>query len=207
MTTSESDAIGAGIRCQLTPALVRSDHDREFKSVTRRITYGVIMLVMNIQELFLKQKEALRGRTRQVTSLLREEHVSWRPVPGALSVGEMLRHLWVSEQGVRNVALNGDFSYYEKRIPGGLDAVLGTPRTIAEEIASLEITQTETLAAVAALPLERWEDERVHEGLGFRRKIIVILFGMNEHEVHHRAQLMTYLRMLGTPAPEAVARR
>jgi uncharacterized damage-inducible protein DinB len=165
------------------------------------------MRVMNIQELFLKQKEALRGRTRQVTSLLREDHISWRPVPDALSVGEMLRHLWVSEQGVRNVALSGDFSYYEKRIPGGLDAVLGTPRTIAEEIASLEITQTETLAAVAALPLERWEDERVHEGLGFRRKIAVILFGMNEHEVHHRAQLMTYLRMLGTPAPEAVARR
>lgn len=162
---------------------------------------------MNIQELFLKQKEALRGRTRQVTSLLREDHISWRPVAGALSVGEMLRHLWVSEHGVRNVALNGDFAYYEKRIPGGLDAVLGTPRTITEEIASLESTQGETLAAVAALPLERWDDERVHEGLGFRRKIAVILFGMNEHEVHHRAQLMTYLRILGTPAPEAIARR
>jgi uncharacterized damage-inducible protein DinB len=162
---------------------------------------------MTIQELFLKQKEALRGRTRQVTSLLREDYISWRPVPGALSVGEMLRHMWVSEQGVRNVALNGDFSYYEKRIPGGLNAVLGTPRTIAEEIASLENTQTETLATAAALPLERWDDERVHEGLGFRRKIAVILFGMNEHEVHHRAQLMTYLRMLGTPAPEAVPRR
>lgn len=162
---------------------------------------------MNIQELFLKQKEALRGRTRQVTSLLRENQISWRPVPGALSVGEMLRHMWVSEQGVRNVALNGDFSYYEKRIPGGLEAVLGTPRTIVEEIASLENTQAETLAAAAALPLERWEDERVHEGLGFRRKITVILFGMNEHEVHHRAQLMTYLRILGTPAPEAIARR
>jgi uncharacterized damage-inducible protein DinB len=162
---------------------------------------------MNIQELFLKQKEALRGRTHQVTSLLREDYISWRPVPSALSVGEMLRHLWVSEQGVRNVALNGNFSYYEKRIPGGLSAVLGSPRTIAEEIASLESTQTETLTKVAALPLERWDDERVHEGLGFRRKITVILFGMNEHEVHHRAQLMTYLRMLGTPAPEAVARR
>jgi uncharacterized damage-inducible protein DinB len=162
---------------------------------------------MTIQELFLKQKEALRGRTRQVTSLLREDYISWRPVPGALSVGEMLRHMWVSEQGVRNVALNGDFSYYEKRIPGGLDAVLGTPRTVAEEIASLESTQTETLTAVAAFPLERWEDERVHEGLGFRRKVAIILFGINEHEVHHRAQLMTYLRMLGTPAPEAVPRR
>ena len=165
------------------------------------------MLVMNIQELFLKQKEAHRGRTRQVTSLLREDHLSWRPAPGALSVGEMLRHLWVSEQGIRNLALNGDFSYYEKRIPGGLSAVLGTPRTIAEEIVSLETTQAETLAAVAAFPLDRWDEERVHEGLGFRRKTSLILFGMNDHEVHHRAQLMTYLRMLGTPAPEAVARR
>jgi uncharacterized damage-inducible protein DinB len=165
------------------------------------------MLAMNIQELFLKQKEASRGRTRQVTSLLREDHMTWRPVPGALSIGEMLRHLWVSEQGVRSVALNGDFAYYEKRIPGGLSAVLGTPGTVAEEIAELERTQTETLAAVANFPLERWEEERVHEGLGFRRKIAVILFGINDHEVHHRAQLMTYLRMLGTPAPEAVARR
>jgi uncharacterized damage-inducible protein DinB len=162
---------------------------------------------MNIQELFLKQKEALRGRTRQVTSLLREDQIMWRPVSGALSVGEILRHMWVSEQGVRKVALNGDFSYYEKRIPGGLEAVLGTPRTIAEEIAALEDTQTETLAAAASFPLDKWELERVHEGLGFRRKIYVILFGINDHEVHHRAQLMTYLRMLGTPAPEVVARR
>jgi uncharacterized damage-inducible protein DinB len=165
------------------------------------------MTAMNIQELFLRQKEASRGRTRQVTSLLREDQLTWRPVPGALSVGEMLRHMWVSEQGIRNLALNGDFSYYEKRIPGGLNAVLGTPRTIADEIASLESTQTETLAAVASFPLNRWEEERVHEGLDFRRKVATILFGMNDHEIHHRAQLMTYLRMLGTPAEEAIARR
>jgi uncharacterized damage-inducible protein DinB len=165
------------------------------------------MPAMNIQELYLKQKEALRGRTRQVTSLLREEHATWRPVPGALSVGEMLRHLWVSEQGMRNIALNGDFSYYEKRIPGGLSAVLGTPRTIAQEIASLESTQRETLALVAAFPLDRWEEERLHEGLGIRRSIARIFFGLNDHEVHHRAQLMTYLRMMGTPAPDAFSRR
>lgn len=162
---------------------------------------------MTLQELFLKQKEASRGRTRQITSLLREDQISWRPVPGALSIGEMLRHMWVSEHGIRDLALNGDFSYYEKRIPGGLNAVLGTPRTIAEEIASLETTQMDTLAAVAVFPLSRWEEERVHVGLDFRRKIVTILFGMNDHEVHHRAQLMTYLRMLGTPAEEAIARR
>jgi uncharacterized damage-inducible protein DinB len=165
------------------------------------------MLDMNLQEFFLKQKEASRARTRQVTELLREEHFTWRPVPGALSIGEMLRHMWVSEDGVRRVALDGDFAYYEKRIPGGLSAVIGTPKTLAEEIAGIERAHSETVAAAARFPLERWEEERVHEGLGFRRKIAVILCGISDHEVHHRAQLMTYLRMLGTPAPEPFVRR
>jgi uncharacterized damage-inducible protein DinB len=162
---------------------------------------------MNIQELFLKQKEAIRVRTRQVTSLLREGEMDWRPVPDALSIGDMVRHMWVSEEGVRRTALEGDFGYYEKRIPGGLAAVVGKPRTLAEELESLEKVHAETLALVEELPLERWDDVRANEALGIRRKIAVILFGINEHEVHHRAQLMTYLRMLGTPVAEPFVRK
>jgi uncharacterized damage-inducible protein DinB len=168
---------------------------------------GRIMPPMNMAELFVNQKKTGRERTRQVTSLLREEHMSWRPVPGALTIGEMLRHMWVSEEGVRRVAIENDFAYYEKRIPGGLAAVVGTPRTLAEELKELDRVHAETLEAVARFPLERWEEDRVREALGCRRKAGVMLFGINEHEVHHRAQLMTYLRMLGTPAPEPFARR
>jgi uncharacterized damage-inducible protein DinB len=162
---------------------------------------------MTLPEFFLKQKEAGRARTHQVTVLLREEHMPWRPVPGAISVGEMLRHMWVAEEGVRAVALHGDFSYYEKRIPQGLAAVVGDPQSLGEELANLERIHVETLAAVSKFPADRWDEERAHEALGFRRKVGVILMGMNEHEVHHRAQLMTYLRMLGTPAPEPFAKR
>ncbi len=165
------------------------------------------MRPMDLKEFFLKQKEAIRGRTRQVTQLIRTEHMNWRPEKDALSVGEMLRHLWHSEEGVRRVALKGDFSYYEKRIPLGLRAVFGTPRSLEEELNQLERAHSETLAAVANFPPELWDEVRVHEELGFRRKVAVILLGINEHEIHHRAQLMTYLRILGTPVPEAVARR
>jgi hypothetical protein len=171
------------------------------------VSHVCIMARMNIQELFLKQKSAMRVRTQQVTSLLRQEHMTWSPVPGAMPVGQMLRHLWVSEERVRAAALQGDFSYYEARIPNGLAAVVGVPRTLKEELGDLERVHGETLDEVSRFPLERWEEERVHEGLGIRRKITVILFGINEHEVHHRAQLMTYLRMLGTPVPEPFARR
>jgi len=59
---------------------------------------------------------------------------------------------------------------------------------------------------VAAVPPDLFDEERANPALNFRRKIAVILFGINEHEVHHRAQLMTYLRMLGTPAPEPFKR-
>lgn len=162
---------------------------------------------MDFRDLFLKNKEVIRRRTRQVAGMIRPEQFSWRPEKEALSVGEMLRHMWMSEQGVRRVALDGNFAYYETRIPQGLRAVLGAPTTLPQEIESLEQVHAETLAAVATAPEEVFEVERNHEGLGYRRKVYVILMGILEHEIHHRAQLMTYLRILGTPVPEAINRR
>lgn len=157
---------------------------------------------MTLQEFFLKQKKAIRKRTEEVFALLRPEDTVWHAAEGALSVGEMLRHLWVSEEGVRRVALDGNFAYYEARIPGGLGAVLGTLGPLQNELSNIERVHRETLDAVARQPSEIFEQERAHPGLGFRRKVGVILFGMNEHEIHHRAQLMMCLRILGRPAPQ-----
>lgn len=162
---------------------------------------------MELPDFFLKQKQAIRARSQQVFALVRPEHLSFRPEKDALTVGEMLRHIWVSEEGVRRVALEGDFAYYEKRIPEGLRAVLGSPGTLDEDLKNLDRVHHETLAAVAAFPVARWDEERIHAALGFRRKIGVILMVINEHEIHHRAQLMTALRILGSPVPEAVAGR
>jgi uncharacterized damage-inducible protein DinB len=161
---------------------------------------------MTLKEFYLKQKEAHHKRTEEVFALLKPERMPWKPVNGPLSVAETLRHLWVSEEGVRRVALDGNFAYYETRIPQGLGAVLGVPGTLEEEIQNIERVHRDTLAAVAAQPEEIFESERVNEALGYRRKVSAIFFGLNDHEVHHRAQLMTYLRMLGTPVPEPFQR-
>jgi uncharacterized damage-inducible protein DinB len=132
--------------------------------------------------------------------------MAWQPEKDALRIGELLRHLWRSEEGVRRVALAGDFAYYEKRIPEGLRATLGTQEELARELEHLARVHAETVAAIRAFPAEQMESERAHAGLGFRRKVYAILLGINEHEVHHRAQLMTYLRILGAPVPEIVRR-
>jgi len=154
---------------------------------------------MTLQQFFLKQKEAIRVRTRDVFSMLHPEYMDWKPENGALTMGELLRHLWVSEEGVRRCALEGDFKYYEIRVPQGLHAVMGAPGSLENELENIERVHAETVRAVGNLPESALDEERAHAELGFRRKVVVMLFGINEHEIHHRAQLMTYLRMLGTP--------
>jgi uncharacterized damage-inducible protein DinB len=154
---------------------------------------------MTLPQFFLKQKEAIRARSREVFGVIRSEDMGWKPESGALSVGELLRHLWVSEEGVRRCALGGDFAYYEVRVPKGLHAVMGAPGSLESELKNIERVHKETIEAVGALSESVFDEERAHAELGFRRKVAVILFGINEHEIHHRAQLMTYLRMRGKP--------
>src|SRR3954468_6402489 len=161
---------------------------------------------MEFRDIFLKQKEAIRKRSLEVFGLIKPEQLSFKPEPGALALGEMLQHMWRSEEGVRKVALDDDFAYYEVRVPQGLFSTLGPLQTLEQNLSNLDRVHTETLAAVAAYPAERFEEERVRDELKFRRKVFTILLAINEHEIHHRAQLMTYLRMLGTPAPEATRR-
>ena len=157
---------------------------------------------MEFRDIFLKQKEAIHRRMVEILGMVRPEHTEWRPEKDALSVGEMLHHLWVSEEGVRRVALQGDFAYYETRIPKGLRSTLGPRGTLEENLANIARVHGETMAAVAACPAEIFEQERARAELGYRRKVWAILLGINEHEVHHRAQLSTYLRILGTPVPD-----
>jgi uncharacterized damage-inducible protein DinB len=162
---------------------------------------------MTLQQFFLKQKEAIRARSRDVFAMIRAEDMNWKPENGALSVGELLRHLWVSEEGVRRCALEGDFKYYEIRVPKGLHAVMGAPGSLEQELKDIERVHAETIQAVGNLPESALDEEREHAELGFRRKVAVMLFGINEHEIHHRAQLMTYLRMLGTPVALKLGRK
>ncbi len=158
---------------------------------------------MEFRDIFLKQKEAIRKRTRETLALIRPEHLDFRPEKDALTIHEMVRHLWKSEEGVRRVALEGDFAYYQTRIPHGLRATLDRFQPLDEELANIERVHQETLAAVAKAPAELFDLERVNAELNYRRKVWAILMAINEHEIHHRAQLMTYLRMLGNPIADA----
>ena len=134
---------------------------------------------MDIKELFLKQKQATHQATLGVLTKIPPNRVDWRPEEGMLSLGEIVRHIWMSEEGVRNSALEGRWDYYEKRIPQGLFSILGEVKSVEQETAKIEEVHQETLHAVAEFPLERWEEERVNNEFKIRRKVFVMLFGIN----------------------------
>ena len=151
---------------------------------------------MDLKQFFLKQKQATCQATLEVFRKVPPEGIGWRPREDMLSLGEIARHLWTSEEGVRRVALASDWGYYEKRVPEGLMSILGKVNSMDEELDQIRRVNEETLAAAGAFPLERWEEERINAVFGVRRKVVVMLFGINEHHVHHRAQAGAFLHML-----------
>ncbi len=151
---------------------------------------------MDLKEFFLKQKQATHRGTLDVIAKIPPDQLGWRPAKDMLSLGEIVRHIWMSEDGVRRVALEGKWDYYEKRVPQGLFAILGEVKSLPDEIAQVERAHQDTLREVAAFPVQRWEEERRHEGFNIRRRVSVMLFAINEHQIHHRAQVGTYLHVL-----------
>ncbi len=151
---------------------------------------------MDLKEFFLKQKQATFKNSLKVFEAIPPDQLDWRPAKDMLSLGQIVRHVGMSEAGVRRVAIENVWDYYEKRVPLGLFNLLGEVTSLPDELALLEQIHKETMAAVEAFPLERWTEERSNEAFGVRAKVAAMLFGINEHNTHHRAQVGTYLHLL-----------
>jgi uncharacterized damage-inducible protein DinB len=151
---------------------------------------------VDLKEFFLKQKQATHKNTLKVFEAIPAGQLGWRPADGMLSLGQIVRHVWTSEEGVRRTALEGRWDYYEKRVPLGLFGILGDVVSLPEELARLNQVHQETLTSAEAFPLERWEEERRNEKFNIASKVAVMLFGITEHHAHHRAQAGVYLRLL-----------
>lgn len=151
---------------------------------------------MDLKEFFLKQRQVTHKGTVEVLAKIPPDQLAWRPAKGMLSLGEITRHIWMSEAGIRRAALEGKWDYYEKRVPQGLFAILGEVKSLAAEMEQIEKTYQDTLREVAAFPLERWQEEREDARFNIRRRVSVFLFGIIEHEIHHRAQVGAYVHIL-----------
>ena len=151
---------------------------------------------MTVKELFLARKQAEHQGTMAVYSKIPQVHLNWRPADNMLTLAQLARHIWRSEEGTRRIALEADWSYYETRIPQGLLAVLGEVNSVDYELNEIQRVHEETMRAAEAFPLDRWDEIREKAEFHTRRPVGDLLFRVIGHHIHHRAQVGTYLRIL-----------
>lgn len=150
-------------------------------------------------------KEEMFLRTMQVAPLCPRDRLMWAPVPDALTLGQLLRHMHRSEYN-RMRFLNGLIdhrTYYVLRHGEGdarnLKATLGEVTDLDAELAALKDAHAYTIQTLQALTDA--DLTRPTEWGGKPRTTLEFFVLMFEHDAHHRGQVATYLRLLGVERP------
>jgi len=148
----------------------------------------------------VKLKEETFARTMRVAPLCPRDKLMWAPSAGALTLGQVLRHMHRAALN-RMKVMNGEMDRKEYvRLRHGdstLEDTLGQVTDLEAELAGLRAAHAYTLDSLRVMadadlakPVA-WGKEEIP------RLAFFIL--MLEHDAHHRGQLATYLRMLGVP--------
>jgi uncharacterized damage-inducible protein DinB len=142
---------------------------------------------------FLHQVGRVRERTRRVAACIPAEHIEWTYKPGAFTLGDLVRHIAVTERFIWAETVHNRPSRYRthgRKLAEGREAVL----------ALLDRLHEESLAEFRALT-PAMLNEKCATPEGSKLTVWKWLRMMPEHEIHHRGQLYTMLGMLDVPVP------
>jgi uncharacterized damage-inducible protein DinB len=142
---------------------------------------------------FLHHFSRVRERTRRVAACIPADRVEWTYKPGAFTLGDLVRHIAVTERYIWAETVHDRpcrYVTHGRELADGRDDVLAfLDRLHEESLAEFRALTPEKLAGKCATPegarLTAWKWLRM----------------MPEHEIHHRGQLYTMLGMLDVPTP------
>jgi uncharacterized damage-inducible protein DinB len=150
---------------------------------------------MEIQTIkpFLHYFGNVRERTMPVARCVPPDKLDWTYAPGKFTLGDLLRHIAVTERYMWAENLLGKPSQYKnhgKEWADGYENILALMERLHKE--SLEIFSSLSDADLQArcktpgsVEITKWKWLRL----------------MVEHEIHHRGQIYMYLAMLEVPTP------
>lgn len=150
------------------------------------------MEIRSIQP-FLEYFGNLRRRTMRVARCVPANKIDWSYAPGKFTLGDLLRHIAVTERYLFAENIRGGTSRYVshgKELADGLDNVLFFMDRLHRE--SMEI--------FSRLSDGDLEGKCRNVG-GGHMAVWKWLRAMTEHEIHHRGQIYLYLGILGVPTP------
>ena len=145
-------------------------------------------------EHFVNNWKRIHKQTARALSAAPEDQLDWRPRDGMFTLRELVRHIAEAESGIVRTALAGSMQ------KGDLD--LGSA-SVAEIVRAYDESHARLAAEVGRLTLDQLNEEI--EAFGRKMRRIILLWAMTEHEIHHRGQYYTYLRLAGVEPPPLYA--
>lgn len=142
---------------------------------------------------FLEYFDRIRGRTRRVAALIPADRVEWSLRPGGMTLGDLVRHLAVTEREMWAETVAGRASRYRthgRELADGKDAILEF----------FDRLHAEAMSIFAGLPPAAFAGT-CRTPAGAEMSVRKWLRAMIEHEVHHRGQLYLMLSVLEVPTP------
>ena len=142
---------------------------------------------------FLRYFDSVRERTMRVAQCVPPDQLDWTYAPGKFTLGDLLRHIAVSErylfaENIQN--LPSRYTTHGKELADGYDNVLEYMRRLhGESMQIFSRLSDEDLQRNCPTPAGR----QLQTGKWLR--------AMVEHEVHHRGQIYLYLGILGVATP------
>lgn len=153
---------------------------------------------MNVIDALLAEMEHEAVATARVLERVPEAHLSWRPHPKSMSLGQLALHVATIPGSVAELAA-------PSTIPEPPDFIQPEAATTAELLPALQDSLARARAALGGM-----SDAQMHElwrlmsggkEIMSMPRVALVRNIMLNHWYHHRGQLLVYLRLHDVPLP------
>lgn len=137
---------------------------------------------------YFEQWELIRGGTKATALLVPDDKLDFRPHPDMVPLGELLRHIVGAVYFLLRRRLGR-----ELEIPAEIKAKQPLNRAaFLEQLKATDALVRQALSELSEEDLTR----TAYEEQGRAWSVGYVVWHIGEHEIHHRAQLKMYLKLL-----------
>lgn len=147
---------------------------------------------------WLEKWDNSKAYTMEALTTIPDDKLTFRATDNQMSIQEQIQHISGNMYG-----LSRRFLDYQ---PNDFDEEALRDKLSAETLTRKELTNLLSdayafgAAAIKNLPEERW-DEEVSNFFAGPKSRRVIIYLLQDHATHHRAQVLIYMRLLGLTPP------
>lgn len=142
-------------------------------------------------ESFIRNWNRIHKETSRVLKAAPDAQLDYQPKEGMFTLRQLVTHIPEAELALARTAIAGSTEKVKFDAEG---------KSVEEIAAAFDRQHQELAQEISKLTLDQLNEEVEFYGRRMRRK--VLLRAMTEHEIHHRGQLFTYLRLVGVKPPD-----